>query len=551
MTEPSQLICVEDGSVDLMDFCWPPADADAGPSRECLSYALMRRPGGFLLCLPVGYLDEDVLRAGGAASPEAVVGPSVALEVPPVALTEDGEWVRAEDQTAVPALIVDLSDAALEGLSQTDLLLSESQPFSADRPGVFPLASEALKQAKAWVEAGLQGVRSGYQTAASEPPAGKARAPAKVRRPTVAQLAQQQDLLAKTVEGIASQLATLVAQGQAAPAAAAPAQPAAAPLLRPRSALQAPVSGNLSTNAGPKTDLTSLLGPPPRTRQARPTPTLDNDPGEEPLSGGPLEGGLPVAEPDGGTLAEAMLLQSKAISALVSQMAMGTDPLAVDLSTSVTSLSTRGTSARQKLQAELLKREGGFARRMRQSALLRMAPTSQDDPGPNLMSTYLERFGGYGSQKLLGLLQYQLAQASDLLASGSDQGAADIIAQAMIMVDQVCVDSGRTDLGFLFSLQPDPPTAVFVNHGSMPTAGLRPFSHLADSRLVASTLAYVKELETLSARRLELGAPPKKPGGPPPLPPGPKDPPHAGEPALSKKQQRAKAWAAKRSGDAA
>ena len=102
-----------------------------------------------------------------------------------------------------------------------------------------------------------------------------------------------------------------------------------------------------------------------------------------------------------------------------------------------------------------------------------MAPTSQDDPGPNLMSTYLERFGGYGSQKLLGLLQYQLAQASDLLASGSDQGAADIIAQAMIMVDQVCVDSGRTDLGFLFSLQPDPPTAVFVNHGSMPTAGLR------------------------------------------------------------------------------
>ena len=298
--EPSQLICVEDGSVDLMDFCWPPADADAGPSRECLSYALMRRPGGFLLCLPAGYLDEDVLRAGGAASPEAVVGPSVVLEVPPVALTEDGEWVRAEDQTAVPALIVDLSDAALEGLSQTDLLLSESQPFSADRPGVFPLASEALKQAKAWVEAGLQGVRSGYQTAASEPPAGKARAPAKVRRPTVAQLAQQQDLLAKTVEGIASQLATLVAQGQAAPAAAAPAQPAAAPLLRPRSALQAPVSGNLSTNAGPKTDLTSLLGPPPRTRQARPTPTLDNDPGEEPLSGGPLEGGLPVAEPDGG-----------------------------------------------------------------------------------------------------------------------------------------------------------------------------------------------------------------------------------------------------------
>ena len=119
------------------------------------------------------------------------------------------------------------------------------------------------------------------------------------------------------------------------------------------------------------------------------------------------------------------------------------------------------------------------------------------------------------------------------------------------MIDQVCLDSGRTDLGFLFSLQPDPPTSVFVNHSNMPTAALRPFSPLADARLVASTLAYVKELETLSARRLELGGPPKKPPGAPPpaLPPGPKDAPPGAETALTRKQQRAKAWAAKRSGE--
>ena len=46
----------------------------------------------------------------------------------------------------------------------------------------------------------------------------------------------------------------------------------------------------------------------------------------------------------------------------------------------------------------------------------------------------------------------------------------------------------RGDLGFLFSLQPDPPAAVFVNHSSLPTAALRPFSPLADARLIASTM---------------------------------------------------------------
>ena len=61
------------------------------------------------LCVVRGWV-SGLESSGGTALAEAVVGPFVVLEVHPVAL----------------ALVVDLSDAALEGLSQTDLLLSES-----------------------------------------------------------------------------------------------------------------------------------------------------------------------------------------------------------------------------------------------------------------------------------------------------------------------------------------------------------------------------------------------------------------------------------------
>ncbi|CAE7946106.1 unnamed protein product [Symbiodinium sp. KB8] len=305
----------------------------------------MQSCGDRLLCLPTGFIPADTLRAGEDANASDLVGLSSGLSVPPISLTEDGEWVRPTDTTPVPALIVDFADAGAECLSQADV------PYRA-------------------------------------------------------------------------------ALGR----------------HRPRTRL-------------PSTSL------PPR----------------------------PVS--------------------------------------------------RQKSQAELFLRDGSFAKRLRQSALRRISPTMAEGTEPDLMTRYFERFGGYGSQKLLGLVQYQLAQVSDLLAQGSTAGACDLVAQLIIMVDQVNADGGKHDLAFLFSLQPDPPAAVFVNHPSLPTAALRPFSPLADARLVASTLAYVKEIETLSSRRLEYGGPPKKPGGPPSppklpaTPPGGADP--SAEPALTKKQPRA------------
>ena len=102
----------------------------------------------------------------------------------------------------------------------------------------------------------------------------------------------------------------------------------------------------------------------------------------------------------------------------------------------------------------------------------------------------------------------------------------------MIMIKQTALD-GRSDLGWLLTLQHDPPSALFVDHQALPLSSLRPFSPLADQRLVATTLAFVRELDTLSTKRAEFAK--QKPV----QPSGPKSDPKTGEAQLSRKQLRA------------
>ena len=176
--------------MELLELTWPPVtptDDEETLRATCLCYAVMRRPGGFLLCLPTGFLPADTLRAGEEANVSDLVG----LSVPPISLTDDGEWVRPTDTTPVAALIVDFADAGAECLSQADTFLTGAAPFSLERPGIFPLASDVLRQARLWAATGAQTDRSGYQTAVSEPTGPRqAKANPKPKRPTCSRLPQ-------------------------------------------------------------------------------------------------------------------------------------------------------------------------------------------------------------------------------------------------------------------------------------------------------------------------------------------------------------------------
>ena len=127
------------------------------------------------------------------------------------------------------------------------------------------------------------------------------------------------------------------------------------------------------------------------------------------------------------------------------------------------------------------------------------------------MTKYLERYGGYRDQRTFGLLQWQLAQAFDLLGSNQTEGAKDVLALAIVMIDQLVSDSGRADLGWILTLQEDPPSTVFSSpqHSS---GSVRVCSHLADPKWVAVALSYVKEMGTLASRRAEV--PRSQPSGP-------------------------------------
>ncbi|CAE7935542.1 unnamed protein product, partial [Symbiodinium sp. KB8] len=514
-----------EGSVELLEFSWPllqDVDIDQEP-ETCLAYAVMRRPAGFLLCLPTNFFKEADLLAGQAAEDDAILGPSFELQVAPVVLTDAGEWARAEDPTPVPCVVVDLSLRAADAVSQADLADSGARPFLPERPDTFPLASEVVRRCCAWVVENLAGIRSGYQTAVSEPLGRAAKPPPRAKRPTVANLAAQQETFAKALAGISAQLALLTSAPS--PAQTEAAQPMQPPKARDALALSAPVAVKAPAPVAQAKALTALLGPPPGAKAASVLlgPEIQ-DPG--PLH---LDNRALVEEGDSSSpVAEAMLLQSRALAQLVSQLAQSADPLA-ELGSQPSSLSTRGTSSRQRMQAELAQREGQFAVRMRATALRRMSPTTADATilQEGLMTRYLERFGGYQGQQLVGLLQWQLAQISDLLASDCNQGAADLVAQAMIMLEQVAVDRGKHELAWLFTLQQDPPASIFASHQAMPTAALRPFAPLADAKLIACTMAFMKELDTLSTKRLELTGPKTKF-----CPFGPRQTPRPGPPSL-------------------
>ena len=558
------LVSAESGIVEVVEFSWPPPSEDQ-EALSCAAYVLMKRPEGFLLCLPQQFLPDGLLDLGNAVETGEGVGPSLSLEAPAVSITASGDWISPPEQRQVPALVVDLPASFCDLLSSPDLADFQGQTFLEDEPSLFPLASSVLTQVREWLLSGIGEARSGYHTGVSgtEAPAAKAMippsraAPAKrglPKRPTVANLAAQQEVLAGLVTNLATQVQGLMDPNMPrTPPGPKPApqehMPSARPLARP---LASPVSQSLmiGLRAPPKQLAVKLGSPPPARLHFGRVGGLPEEPQQQTI----FDGELPVGNAEGNadsSLAQAMLLQSQALTTLVSQIAAGSaDPLS-DLSTGA-SVSTKGTLRRQRLQAELASGSGGFFKTVYLSSARRMMPSAtglsieEAAAQGHTLCRYLERYGGFGKQKDLGLIMWQLAMMGDFLAINQPERARDTLGLLLVMLEQMALDQGKVDLGWILSLQQDPPSAVFQDHQHLPTANLRPFSPLADPKWISIALAYVKEQDTLSSKRLELSKakPPSGSnlGSPPPA---------AQKEQLTRKQLRAKQWAEKKAAAAA
>ncbi|CAE7864492.1 unnamed protein product [Symbiodinium microadriaticum] len=509
-----QLVAFEDGSIEILEFSWPPTSEDQ-PSATCVAYCIMRRPSGFLLCIPEGFLSPVELEAGQQASEEEGIGPSLAIRVPPVRLEETGEWVAVQEPL-VPALVVDLAAQLTDQVAPADLSSPDLVPFVSGQVMVFPRASELLRRAKEWL--GTSGVlpddRAGYHTALSGQeqaagPAAKERQ-ARAKKPTVAQLASQQ---AKMMDLMASLVARLDA---VAPAEATPQPPKAQPAVElpaQRAVLQQPVSSVLPPCQTVPKQLALSLGPPPPVR--RQPPAAEEQPDKEEL----MQEALGVGELPG-DMSSAVLAQSQALFALVSQMSSGAgDPL-LDVPAGQSSSSVRGSVNRARLQEELATRGGTFATKVRANMARRMDPTgllAEDQVSYMNEVPRTPWWVLFPPPPGLGCLAG--CPVAGLVAHWICGRGPDSLSLLLVMLHQAALDKGNHTLGWLLTLQADPPASLFAPQVPLPGSSLQCFTPLADQRWITVGLAYIETIAGRISESPAKGGPGKPPPKPPALPP--------------------------------
>ena len=503
---------VEEGFPEVYVVQWPlTPDAPAA-----LAWVVMKRQGGALLALPTGFLSVADLEE--QRDPSHPIGASVVMTVPAVQESEGGFMSMGFD---MDVLVVDFQADVLEHittLARSNIPAEAVQSFFVDVE-TLPDPYVLVVKSKEWVinlGGDMQGFYSAEEDTALPKPSVMKATPKKAggekakRVSAPQQVAESIKSLAELVPGLALQL-TAIQEEQAKMRQDFEAQVAKS-YVRPS---QAPVSMDLQM-------LGKVMGPPPRTKNMSlsppPAKKVSFVPGTD--TSMPIQEQLEEAEAEavveekveGNALALAVLEQSRALTSLVSQMQSG-DPL-LDSQGSSFSTSSKGAQGREKLQAELSARSGGFMLAMLQNAHRRMRPAS---PLPSTvaqvaesdfsMVSYLERYGGYGNCRELGIIQFALSYVIDASVRGDLAGVQEHAALLCVALEQACQDQGRWDLAFHLLLLDDPPSQLWTynrNNSQVSTGRARAFAPLCPQRWATVSLAFLKELDFISNRRTEI-----------------------------------------------
>lgn len=276
--------------------------------------------------------------------------------------------------------------------------------------------------------------------------------------------------------------------------------------------------------------MAKLIGPPPKARAAAKYPTAPTLPLRPCQEDDPADLGGDPSPAAADPYAIALLEQSKALRALVSQLqSTASDPMS-ELATNgaSSSLSMKGLSNREKLQRELALREGRHFLKISQTIAKRMSPsgaipTSLDETSEVSLLAYLERFGGYGQNRELGLVQWAVGHIFDALAQNDLNAARDHTALLATMIEQANLDGGHWQIAWLLGLLEDPPQNLWLTRSSAATGSRRPFGPMVPQAWATTALAVIKEQEILTTKRSEATS--SKATTPSPSTDGPKWPP--------------------------
>ena len=181
-------------------------------------------------------------------------------------------------------------------------------------------------------------------------------------------------------------------------------------------------------------------------------------------------------------------------------------------SSSGASLNTKGAARREKMQADLAARNSSFFLQVQQQLFKRMNPTRQvpsseaDIAASGIsMTSYLERYGGFKGNREAALALWIAAHVMDAMAVQDYHGAKEYMALMTVALEQSALDGGW-QLAYLLCLLEDPPNDLFADRMAPITSG-RPFAPLVPPSWSAVALSYLKEVDLLASRKLEVKGP--------------------------------------------
>eukprot|EP00435_Cladocopium_sp_Y103_P016470 s334_g4.t1 len=488
---------------------------------ECAVLVLLKREEGILLALPGAFLPEDLISAGNRGDDGAVFGPSFRCVVPSVIV--DG-GVVSPTGVSVDVLVIDCLPSVLQHLRRPHVSEEIAYCYDDDSPFSVPSLDALMPEVREWL-AGIPALAEFYTPEEVDAPY-EPESPLPARRPqtrkgtptgsgpkpkraTTAALAAEVQTLSEYLPRISQQLDQLAQRQNLVESRMQPFPSASTLVSRPLGkALEFQQQSTLGS-------LAKAVGAPPRTSMTTSPGLLasineDVRPAELAALESEKQGPLGLSSQTGdSSLAQAVLEQSRALTSLAAQIAaQHGDPLT---ELAGPSTGTRGAAGHAKLQAELAMHRGTFFASVLQQMSRRMSPTASAEVTPAALMArgvsglrYLERFGGYGRQRELGLIQFQVMTAFDYLMEDNVAAAKDTVALLAVGLEQCCLDNGRMDLASLLCLQEDPPSSIFQNRVLSATSRARSFAPLADQRWVTSALAFLKELEVITSKRAEL-----------------------------------------------
>jgi hypothetical protein len=172
------------------------------------------------------------------------------------------------------------------------------------------------------------------------------------------------------------------------------------------------------------------------------------------------------------------------------------------------STGVKGYQARQQFQANLRRDpEGVYA-----SVRKRLAEAVELDEATlpaAAMRTFFTSKVPLGSMKGLTYFAFAVAALWEAAEKGDVSAMRAQVALLAVYLEQVAVDGGRHQLGWLLTGLPTPPFQLVQGHSQRSQED--PVGHLGDPRWVSANLAYLKDVDYLEQRTRQLAKAPSAP----------------------------------------